>query len=543
MKHLHLYNIGLLLIWILTACEEQEKPLNLPPSIRLEAAVEITRTSAILHGEVTPNGKGIVNRIRFRYGTAEDMEHIVVCPAEERQVTAHLTNLQAGIRYYYCLEAGNEYDIVRSEIQSFVTQPNIPPTISEISMLNRGPVSITLEYRILDNGGEKITATGFYYWKEGNHTEEHTANIQTDEESKLRTRIGGLEIGTDYCIQAFATNAIGETRSEIYRFHTEEAVILTEAGTLSEAIGQQEKYQFSNLNIAGPLNGTDIRYLREMMGTDINGEITPGQLQTLNLNDASIVTGGQSYNGSQYTDNNTISHGMFSGSQSLRHLTLPAGTNTVEENAFENCSALDTLCLSSAIRQIAPSSGCSQLSTIIVPEESLTLSCTDGVLYDKKGTSLIWFPESKKDTMFLVPSTVEEIGDYAFRNCRSLQIILPETVTTIGQGAFTASQITTIEIPDKVGIVPYGCFQQCRQLTSIFLGTATNYLSEYCFVNCNALQDLYIQDTDFPPFCQEETFCGTEMLFEQCTLHVPIGSKSIYRNHKIWGKFKNIVEE
>lgn len=544
MKHFHQYLTGLLLIGMLAAaCEEREKPLNLPPSVRLDEAVDVTRTGAVLHGEVTPNGEGLVSRIRFRYGETEEMERLVACAPEERQVSASLTGLRAGVRHYYCLEAGNEYDMVRSEVRSFVTRPNIPPVISGVSLLNQGPVSITLEYHILDNGGEEITATGFCYWKEGNHSEELAADVQKGEDGSFRARIGGLEMETDYCIQACAANAVGETRSEVYRFRTGEAVILTEAGTLGEAIGQEEKYRFSTLNIAGPLNGTDIRCLREMMGTDIDGATTPGQLHTLNLNDASIVAGGQSYDGSRYTEADILSRGMFSGCLSLRHLTLPATTAVVEANAFENCSALDTLCLSPLIRQFAPSAGCSGLSAIIVPAESLTLSCAAGVLYDKEGTSLLWFPESKDGTEFRVPSAVESVGDYAFRNAGLAQVVLPASLAAIGREAFAGSQITSMDIPDNVEILPYGCFQGCSRLDRISLGAGTGYLSEYCFEGCGALRHLYVRNADFPPSCREETFGGAEFLFGQCTLHIPAGSKSVYRNHKVWGQFKNMVEE
>ena len=69
------------------------------------------------------------------------------------------------------------------------------------------------------------------------------------------------------------------------------------------------------------------------------------------------------------------------------------------------------------------------------------------------------------------------------------------------------------------------------------------YLSEYCFDGCTALRHFYVHATEFPPFCQEETFAGTGELLQQGTLHVPTGSLSLYRNHREWGKFQIIVDD
>lgn len=530
----------LTVLTVISSCSHEENPMSLPPTVHIEEATDITRTSASISGQITVNGQGSVNRAQFRYGTTSDMaKHISITP--EQKVTAILTDLQPGTTYYYCLEAGNKYNMIQSEVMTFETQPNTPPTISQMTMLNQGPVSITLEYEIVNNGGEEILSTGFYYQRQG-ETSEQQIQLTYNGANRLRGRIYGLQINTDYYIQAYAANSIGETRSETYRFRTGEAVILTEAGTLNEAISTDEKYQFTSLSIAGPLNGTDIRYLRDMMGTDINGENTPGILANINLNDASIVAGGTSYDGSRYTDNDIISQGMFANCQKLELLTLPANATTIEENAFENCTNLTQLQISPAARQIEPSEGCVSLSSITVPAENTNFANSEGVLYNKDITTLIWFPENKTSQEFKLPSTVTTIGAYAFRHCRATSVILSPSTVQIGRSAFTNSRIQTIILPDKVEIIPDGCFQYCSQLTSVTLGTGVNYLSGYCFDQCPALKHLYVKATEFPPVCTEETFCGAEQLFEECTLHVPANHKSIYANHKIWGKFKHIEE-
>ena len=45
-----------------------------------------------------------------------------------------------------------------------------------------------------------------------------------------------------------------------------------EAGTLPSKISASEKYLITNLKIVGKINGTDLKFIREMAGCDVNGK-------------------------------------------------------------------------------------------------------------------------------------------------------------------------------------------------------------------------------------------------------------------------------
>ena len=49
------------------------------------------------------------------------------------------------------------------------------------------------------------------------------------------------------------------------------------------------------MSIAGPMNGDDLRCLRQMMGRDIDGSATSGRLAQENMAVAHIVEGGGVY--------------------------------------------------------------------------------------------------------------------------------------------------------------------------------------------------------------------------------------------------------
>ena len=53
---------------------------------------------------------------------------------------------------------------------------------------------------------------------------------------------------------------------------------LDKAGTLPDRIASSKKYKITNLKIVGEVNGTDLKFIREMAGCDFNGKETDGKL-------------------------------------------------------------------------------------------------------------------------------------------------------------------------------------------------------------------------------------------------------------------------
>lgn len=116
-------------------------------------------------------------------------------------------------------------------------------------------------------------------------------------------------------------------------------VNLKEAGTLSSFISKDEKYQITELKVTGPLNGTDLRLIRDMAGRDQAGLPTDGQLEKLDLHDAFFVSGGAWYYnnavGDKYYTDDTSEFPMCSfAGLNLTHIYLPKITTGIGKNAF-----------------------------------------------------------------------------------------------------------------------------------------------------------------------------------------------------------------
>ena len=193
---------------------------------------------------------------------------------------------------------------------------------------------------------------------------------------------------------------------------------LDKAGTLPDKISESQKNLITNLKIVGKINGTDLKFIREMAGCDFNGKETDGKLSILDLSDAKIVEGGSAY----YSDRDD---GFINTSN-----------DKLGDFVFYDCSGLTSLTLPSSVTKI----GCYALSNCI-GLTSLTL-----------------------------PSSVTEIGEHAFLNCRGLtNFTIPSGVTSIGSGAFFSCYgLISLTIPSSVTAIGSMAFNGCSSLTSIY---------------------------------------------------------------------------
>lgn len=466
------------LLLTLAACSSDEAPDNFEPRLVTGEASGVTRTEAVIAGEVVLQGSTDMPELRFRYGTTDQMDHTTgVLDPDGNKVKMQLTGLQPGTMYYYRLHATNGRVELHGNTMTFVTVPNDRPTVGVPAVLSQGPMSVIVEYEITDDGNETIT--------------------------------------------------------------TSDAVLLADAGEFEELMGDS-KYEYTTLSIAGPMNGDDLRCLRQMMGRDIDGSATAGRLAQVNMADAHIVEGGGVYGSSRYTENNVVGYGLFADCTLLTSVTLPSDAVKIEKDAFMNCTALKEITIPASATDISPSSGCTALAAINVSAANTAYSSIDGVLFDAGATEILWFPIGKQGD-YTLPSTVKAIGDYAFQCCHITRFTLPDNLTEIGQAVFYDSSVEEVVMPSGLRLIPTATFQKCDKLTTVRLGAATELISDYVFDGC-PLEHLYV-DAQYPPVCNSNALTSTPDFLPTCTLHVPKGRRNFYRADSSWKRFGTIVEE
>jgi len=195
-----------------------------------------------------------------------------------------------------------------------------------------------------------------------------------------------------------------------------------EAGKLPDILSVIDANKIEWLIIKGDINGTDLSTIRHLP-----------TLQTLNLSEANITSGGE-----PSTTKNTISEGIFA-SLSISSIILPSNITYIGERAFQNSNI----------------------------------------------------------TNITIPNTVTEIGKNAFAFCKQLKSIhLSNSITTIPKGFLMgAEKLTSIDIPKSVHRIEESAFHECSNLATVNMPNSINYIGAYAFAFCNKLTNILLPNS------------------------------------------------
>lgn len=173
-----------------------------------------------------------------------------------------------------------------------------------------------------------------------------------------------------------------------------------------------------------------------------------------------------------------IDHNAFKGFPFLISITIPDTVNYIGVSAFENCINLVTINISKNIETIYDLAfeQCTSLVSINVGNDNQYFKSIDGVLFDKSASNLIKCPEGKTKN-YKIPSSVNDINDYAFANCINLtSITISNDVLSIGNYAFySCINITTITITKNITTILKNTFLNCNKLNAINVDQNNQY--------------------------------------------------------------------
>ncbi len=263
-------------------------------------------------------------------------------------------------------------------------------------------------------------------------------------------------------------------------------VVVSEAGTLSKVFpaetwtdqAQRDSVMqtFTGLKIQGKLNGDDIVYLQAVCGSWAE---VMGNVEKLDLSEASIVSGGDAYSTyyntegypeQLFTADQVVGAKMFSYCGALKTLVLPSNTVSVSANAFDGTS----------------------LEKLEISDVNTYYKTQDGVLYDNALTTLVKYPSAHTRTSFELPSSITEINASAFENSSYLtSLAIPESLKRIGESAFgNCNSLTSMELPEKMETIGDRAFMSCMKLQSITLPSQVSSIGNSLFMGCGALKEV-----------------------------------------------------
>jgi hypothetical protein len=251
----------------------------------------------------------------------------------------------------------------------------------------------------------------------------------------------------------------------------------------------------------------------------------------------------------------SIGTNAFFDCTNLNGIDLPETLTSIGDNAFNGCEQIKNITLPKGITGIGDNvfCNCYSLSEIFVDEQNPVYASNAGVLFDKKKTTIIKYPQGKKGD-YSVPNGVIAVDDDAFFECRGLtriilphdfgnctnidynflrnceqlkeiivaennsilrsidgvlfnkdknklvrypqgkkntDYIVPKNTICIGYGAFSNCKwLTNITLPEKLKIIEYNAFWGCDLLNEIILPKNIQYIDKYAFAGCSSLKTI-----------------------------------------------------
>lgn len=231
------------------------KALPTLPTIETGAIEDIGWTSAVVYG--TLSSLGNVNQVTSYghvWGTGVNptlgtgTQTNCGAATSPKSFSSLLSDLCAETEYHVRAYAINSQGVNYGEDRVFKTKNAESPEVSTLAAADISSASALLNGQIKSGGGLDIIDCGFYYGKTNDATLiKVSCGVQKD---MFSTKISGLDKGTTYCYQAYATNSAGESRGEMEIFTT------VQLYAPSVTTGNASSITYTSATISGSITST-----------------------------------------------------------------------------------------------------------------------------------------------------------------------------------------------------------------------------------------------------------------------------------------------
>jgi len=204
----------------------------------------------------------------------------------------------------------------------------------------------------------------------------------------------------------------------------------------------------------------------------------------------------------------------FAGCSALEEIILPKKLKSLVNFTFEDCSSLKKVTIQDAIINISSRAfeRCYNLEEINVSEENKRYCSINGILYNKKKTRLLTAPKKVKESEIIIPeevtiietnalngceninkvilpSSLEEIKEYAFGNSSIKEIVFPQKHFYLREYAFAScNKLVEVRIPEGIKVIRNGVFRDCESLKKVYIPKSVQKINQLSFFGCSSLE-------------------------------------------------------
>lgn len=178
---------------------------------------------------------------------------------------------------------------------------------------------------------------------------------------------------------------------------------------------------------------------------------------------------------------------------------------------------------------------CDSITSVILPSSVLRIEAEA-------------FKDCKNLTSITMGDSIKYIGHKSFANCKLLtSILFSNSLQVIGDEAFlNCKSIKALEFPTSILQIQTSAFENCTGISSLNIPNSITSIQNTAFASCEKLYDVTVEwneEKQLPRLgLRVFSYIAGGMGPSNATLHVPVGTKSIYAAADQWKDFGVIAE-
>ena len=238
----------------------------------------------------------------------------------------------------------------------------------------------------------------------------------------------------------------------------------------------------------------------------------------------------------------SVEYALFKDQPRLQDVSLPRSVTSIDEYAFANCSALETIVLPAYndpsgyfCISMGAFIGCTSLRSVEFPE-IWSLDGTSGydVFTDCPALTYVSGGHTTSDNHAVVFDGIMEL----FAGGQRTSYTIPAGVSGLGDDLFKDNTaLTSIVIPEGVNSIGWYALANMTGLTELTLPGTITSIGKHAFDGCSNLTKITIESTT-PPSLGGGAFDGSE-----CDIYVPSGKRSEYLAKSGWSSYEDRIFE